>query len=184
MTLFTTSRCLRAVLILVAIAPGSLEAQRRRPTQEAAPTGAWPPISIGINGGYDDNSQGTVLGAQIRAPILRNGKIELMPGGSVTFLTGLKEYQFNLDAVFAMAGQRGGLYVAGGLAARNTIYEIGSERETRMGASIALGVRSGGGSRVGVHIEVRQIYVGSEFRPRPLTLGLDFPLWGGGSRRR
>jgi len=176
---FKTSRSLLAVLILLTLAPGALEAQRRGRGTQAAPTGDWRPISIGIHGGYDNTSQATMLGAQIRAPVVRSGKIEIMPSGSITFVTGLREYQFNLDAVYFLAGRAGGLYVAGGLAARNTIYPFESDRETKTGAGVAVGLRSMGNSRMGAHVEVRRVFVDPQLRPTAITVGLNLLLWGG-----
>ncbi len=183
MNRFDIQRSLLAVLLLIVFLPGALEAQRRGRGQQQVPTGPWAPISIGAHAGYDEASNGTVLGAQIRAPIVRNGKIELMPSGSVTFLTGLKEYQFNLDAVFVTGGRAGGLYAAGGLAVRNTIFLDQPGQQTRTGFGWAVGIRSGSGSRVGMQLEVRQIFVDADLRPRLLTFGLNFALWGGEPRR-
>lgn len=183
MTRFGIQRSLLAVLLLIALLPVAIEAQRRGRRQQQVPTGPWAPISIGAHLGYDEASNGTVLGAQIRAPIVRSGKIEIMPSGSVTFLTGLKEYQFNLDAVYVTGGRAGGLYAAGGLAVRSTIFLGESGRRTKTGFGWAVGIRSGGGSRIGTQLEVRQIFVDADLRPRLLTVGLNFPLWGAGPRR-
>lgn len=177
MTLSTTSCSLLAVLILGALAPVALEAQRR--TSTAAPTGGWAPMSIGAHVGYDNNSQATILGAQIHAPIVRSGMIEFMPSGNVTFLTGLKEYQLNLDAVWVSGGRNGGLYAGGGVAARNTVYEIGSERETRVGGSGVVGLRSGSGSIAGIQLEARKTWLDADFSPTAFTIGINISLWGG-----
>jgi hypothetical protein len=174
------SPALMAALLLVILMPGTLEAQRRGRAPQRAPRQAWPAATIGAQVGYDDVSQGNVLGAQIRVPVLRNAKVALMPSANVTFLTGLKEYQLNLDAVFVPGGRRGGIYVAGGLAARNTIFLGESERETRTGVGVAAGILTGAESRVGVQLEFRQIFVDEDLRPRLLTLGINVALWGGG----
>ena len=182
MTRFATSPNLLVALLFVPLVPQPLEAQRRGRAARQVPTAAWPAVSVGAHAGYDDASNGTVLGAQIRAPIVRSGKVEIMPSGNVTFLTGLKEYQFNLDAVFVPGGREGGLYVAGGLALRNTIFPGATVKETRTGAGLAVGIRSGAQARVGVQLEFRQIFVDSDLRPRLLALGINLPLWGGGDR--
>jgi len=176
-------RSLLATLLLGMLLPGALEAQRRGRSQEGVASGPWPPITIGIHFGYnDDLSSGTVLGAQIRMPIIRSAKIEVMPSGSVTFLTGLKEYQFNLDAVYVLGGRSGGLYAGGGLAVRNTLFTEGVGRETKTGGGVAVGFRSRPETKVGIQLEVRQIFLDSNLSPKVLTFGVNFPLWGGGSR--
>lgn len=180
MTRFQTSSTLTAALLLVTLLPGALEAQRRGRAARQGPTQSWPAPSIGAHVGYDDTSSGTVLGAQIRAPVVRSGRVEIVPSGNVTFLTGLKEYQLNVDAVFVTGGRRGGLYLAAGLAARNTIFPGASEKETKTGLGVAAGIRSGSGARVGTQLEFRQIFVDSDLRPRLLTFGVNIALWGGG----
>lgn len=148
-----------------------------------APT-PWPAVQIGARFGFDDNASSTVAGAQIRIPVVRGGWLELLPSGDVTFLAGLQEYQFNADAVYILGGGRGGLYLGGGLALRNTILE-GPERETRSGVNAVVGLTSRrlGGAPFGTQIEIRWVFLDAEFNPRNLTLGVNFPLWGGGSRR-
>jgi hypothetical protein len=168
-----------AAWIAVSLLPGDLEGQRRRGrSQPGQNTQPWPPISIGLHAGYDDTSKGTILGAQLRAPLLRSARIEFMPSGSVTFANGLKEYQLNLDAVWVLGGRAGGLYLAGGFALRNTIFSPGVGRESKSGGGVALGVRSSPTAGLGTQVELRQIFVDPTFRPRILTLGLNIPLWG------
>ncbi len=140
---------------------------------------------MGARVGYDDNANATVLGTQIRIPVVRGGWLELMPGADVTFLTGLKEYQFNGDAVFIYGSRAGGLYGAGGVAIRNTIFE-GAGRETRVGGSVAVGLmnRGSGDVPIGTQLEVRWVFIDAPFKPRVLTFGVNLPLWGWGQRGR
>ena len=109
-----------AVALLTLITPLATEGQRRGSQQAAA--ASWPSITVGAKVGYDNNSKGEVLGAQLRVPLLRSGAVELMPSAEVTFLAGLKEYQYVVEALYLLAGRRGGPYVGGGLAFRNTLY--------------------------------------------------------------
>lgn len=153
------------------------EAQRRGRQNRPQPTAPRPPVTVGVHAGYDDSSNGSVLGGQIRVPLTADGRFEIMPSGNVTFLSGLREYQFNLDGVWVTGGRRGGLYVAGGLAARNTVFD-GADEETKVGWGAAVGLKTRG--RVGVQIEVREIRVDDRLQPRLLTFGLNLALGGAG----
>lgn len=153
---------------------------------QAGPGGdgpGWAPVNVGIHLGFDENSQGEVLGAQMRIPVLPSGKVELMPVGSVTFAAGLKEYHFSLDAVYTMGGRRGGLYFGGGLAVRNTIFDDPG-RTTKTGWDAVVGLKSAGfaGTPIGTQLEVRWIFVDEDLKPRVLSLGVNLPLWGWGRR--
>lgn len=147
------------------------------------PTLPWPAIQAGIRFGYDENSQSTMAGAQIRVPVLRAGWLELMPSADVTFLRGLREYQLQGDVALIYGGRRGGVYLAGGPVARNSIFE-GPERETRYGSSVALGFmgRGSGDVPIGTQLEVRWTFVDAQFSPRTLSFGVNLPLWGWGRR--
>lgn len=170
-------RPLMALLTLSVLLPAGADAQRRGRAQQAD-VGRWAPVVAGVHGGYDDTSQANLLGAHLRIPVVRNGSLELVPGGNVTFAAGLKEYQLNVDAAYTLGGQNAGLYVAAGLAVRNTVF-LGTEAETKAGVGVAGGIRAGGpSSPVGLQVELRQIYVDPDLRPRVLTIGLNIPIWG------
>ncbi|HSG49332.1 MAG TPA: hypothetical protein VLA43_16035, partial [Longimicrobiales bacterium] len=113
--------------------PAALDGQSR-------PQG-WPPASAGFRAGYDYNSTGSVVGLQLRLPVLPSGFVEVVPNGEMTFLTGLREVQGGVDVVFVSGGRRGGLYAGGGVGWRNTLYE-GPERETRLAPTLVAGARS------------------------------------------
>ena len=176
-----------AVLGLLALtAPHGIEGQRRGPQQPAS--AAWPSITIGAKGGWDNNANAEVLGGQLRLPLLRNGSLELMPTADVTFATGLKEYQYAVEALFLQGDRRGGLYLGGGLAFRNTIYgaDASLPRETRQGYSVVVGskfgIASGG---LGVQLELRWVFIrDTPIDPQVVSFGINFPLTGRRSRGR
>ena len=176
--------------LLTFITPIATEGQRRGPRQPAA--AAWPSVTIGAKAGYDSKARGEVLGAQLRIPLLRNGTVELMPTADVTFLTGLKEYQYAVEALYLLSGRRGGLYVGGGLAFRNTIYAVDPNlpadpnlpRETRQGYSVVVGTKFGGSGGFGAQLEIRWVFIKqSPIDPQVVTFGVNIPLTGRGSRR-
>ena len=96
-----------ATLALI-LAPQGADAQRRG-RDDAPQQVPWPSLMAGIHVGYDENSQGEILGAQLRLPLVRDGKLELVPQANVTFATGLKEYAYGAELVLVPAGRRGGL---------------------------------------------------------------------------
>jgi len=179
-----------AVALLTFTTPFATEGQRRGPQQPAA--APWPSITIGVKAGYDSKTNAEVLGAQIRIPLLRSGTVELIPHTDVTFATALKEYQYAVDAVYLLSGRRGGLYVGGGLAFRNTIY--GSDpkvpRKTSQGYSVVVGTKFGGGGGLGAQLELRWVFISesglddvSSVDPQVVTFGVNIPLTGRGSRQ-
>lgn len=179
-------RSASAALVLGAaflLVPSPAHAQRMGGPQEGDGTG-WAPIQVGIHAGYDYKSTGELLGGQVRIPILPSGLVEVMPSADVTFLTGLKEYEYNLDAVAVSGGRRGGLYVGGGVAWRNTIYDDGAGRETRSGGTAVVGLKTNAvaGPGINVQIEMRWIFIRGPLKPRLLTFGVNVPLWGWGRR--
>ena len=181
-----SGRTTKAVLWILGMAlavPAAAEGQRRGRQAPAGP--GWVPISVGLHVGYDDSASGEVAGAQLRIPIVRSGRIELMPNADVTFLTGLKEYQFNLEAVFVFGGRTGGPYFGGGLGYRNSIFgdNPASPRETKRGYTATVGIKSTGiGAAFGTQLEIRWIFLEDIRNARIITLGVNFPLWGRGSR--
>ena len=173
-----------AIALLTFLTPLATEAQRRGSQQPAA--ASWPSITIGVKAGYDNSAKAEVLGAQVRIPLLRNGAVELMPTADVTFPTGLNEYQYAVEALYLLSGRRGGLYVGGGLAFRNTIFgaDPNLPRETRQGYSVVLGSKFGGGGSFGAQLEIRWVFIEqSPIDPQVITFGVNIPLTGRSSRR-
>lgn len=181
----------RALVVIAAAGPivhAPAVAQFREPGQSAGgPDTSWPAVSVGPRIGYDQGSMGELVGLQVHVPILRSGHVELMPNADVTFLTGLREYQFNAEAVYLTGGRRGGIYAGGGLAFRNSIYGSDPEtpRSTERGYSVVAGVRSIGTGPFGVQLEVRWTFLDVAVRnPRSISLGINFQLWGRRSEER
>jgi hypothetical protein len=115
-----------------------------------------------------------------------------MPSADVSFVTGLKEYQYAVDALYVFGGARGGPYVGGGLAFRNTIYgrEANLPRETRRGYSVVIGSKFEADARFGVQLEIRWVFISespddevSPIDPQVVSLGINIPLTGRGNPR-
>lgn len=171
-----------SLALLLAVAAHPAEAQRFGQPVPGGNAGGWPNPWAGIRVGWDYNNQATVLGAQLRIPVLPTGHVELVPNGDITFLTGLREYQGGVDAVAVSGGRRGGVFAGVGLAWRNTVWDEGSPRRTRTAPVTVAGVWSNrmAGAPFGTQLEVRWTWLDRAFKPRVLSLGVNFPLWGGG----
>ncbi|MDA0313427.1 MAG: hypothetical protein O2992_15125 [Gemmatimonadetes bacterium] len=176
---------LRGGLIITAFAlflPTAADAQRRGRQDEVKLP--WPQILAGIHFGYDDKSNGAIIGVQARIPLLRNGRLEFAPNTDLTFVRGLREREYNLEAVVIPGGRRGGLYAGGGVAWRNSIFTSGpgGPRETIRGFSVLLGLKSGTVAEFfGSQIELRWVFLdGVPFDPQTITFGVNFPLTGRG----
>ena len=153
--------------------------QGQQPGQPGGSAG-WAPAAAGVRFGYDQAARGEVIGAQLRIPVLPDGRVEVMPGADITFLTGLRDYGFNLDALYVSGGRRGGIYAGGGLALRNSLFtdEPGADRETKTGVGAVVGVKGGGPGPFGTQVEFRWVFLpNDDYDPRTISLGVNFPLW-------
>ena len=162
--------------------PGAAQAQQPGGAAEAS----WPAISAGARFGYDQSANGEVIGVQVRIPVLRSGALEVVPNGDVTFLTGLREYGLNVDAVYVRGGRSGGLYAGGGFSLRNSIFgtELDAERTNELGYGAVIGLKTGISGGIGTQIEFRWIFFPDiDYDPRAVTLGVNVPLWGWNSSR-
>lgn len=174
-----TSIALPLVLaVALATLPASASGQRR----PSSPATGWPPVEIGIHGGFDYRSTGSVFGGQMRIPLLRSGFVELVPNGSVNFVRELRESMVGADLVGVLGGRQGGVYVGGGVTWRNALYD--GVKTTKTEPTIVVGLRSSRtfGAPFGVQLEVRWIQVSAPIKPKFLTFGLNVPLWGWGER--
>ncbi len=169
------------ILAALAAAPASLHAQ-------ASADRGWKPAEIGLRAGYDNNSQGSVVGAQLHIPLLPSGLVELSPNGDITFYRGLKDYQVAIDAVFVTGARRAGFFGGVGWARRRSIFSDGeTPREWKAGWDLVAGVRTAADPRatlpVGIQLEMRWVFVDDVYKPQVLTFGVNVPLWGWGGRR-
>lgn len=173
-----------ALALCFAVSPGAATAQWRGQAPRTVSRTGWAPAWAGVRAGWDYGKRATVLGAQLRIPALPSGMLELVPTGDITFVTGLREYQGGVDAVFVSGGREGGVYAGVGLTWRNTVWDRSSVRETRTVPVTVAGLRTGlfPGAPFGAQLEMRWLWVDQPLKPRALTLGINFPLWGGGGR--
>lgn len=167
-----------AALLLGLVPPSEAAAQLR--TEPPEPPSPGRALTVGARVGVDIANDGLVLGGQIRIPVDPWRRVEVMPSASVDFLSGITEMQLEADAAVFVDRQRR-LYVGGGAAFRNTVYEDtgpeGGEREFRTGYSLIAGARTraGGPLDFGTQLQIRYVSV-DRFEPLYLTLGLNFPL--------
>jgi len=173
-----------ALALLLAMALASLPAPGSAQSRRPPTSSGWSPILVGVHGGYDYTSTGSLLGAQMRIPLHPSGYVELVPNGDVLFLPQLKEYTAGADLVAVSGGKLGGIYAGGGLTWRDAFSD--GVRSTKRAPTIVVGLRSPPlfGSPVESQIEVRWIRVETPVKPKFLTLGINVPLWGWADRTR
>jgi hypothetical protein len=166
------------LLVSTAIATPSLTAQARPGAQAETPEG-WAPPSFGIRGGYDNRKQRNLVGAQARLPVLPGGQVELMPSMDVTFLLlGVKDYQYNIEAVYVFGGRAGGFYGGGGLGIRNSLFGDAQVRSTKLGYTAVVGIRLVGLGLVVPQVEYRAVFISAApISYQQLTLGVNIALW-------
>lgn len=155
-----------------------------RPATAQAPPGTanmgWPAPEAGVRFGYDNSQRQEVLGALLRIPVLRSGHVELTPNGDVTFLRGIKEYQFNGEAVYMVSGRDGGFYAGGGVGLRNTIpsSNLGGGRKTITTYSVVAGVKFTALGPANLIFEFRRIFASDiVVDPQLLSVGVTIRLW-------
>lgn len=177
---------LGAALVVLAISgasvpmlPSTAYAQLRAPL--GASSGGWAPIGIGVRVGRDSALHYNVVGGQLRIPVLPNGALELMPNMDVTFARGSKVYEYNLELVYVVGGDVGGLYGGGGIGFRRARFgpDPSVPRETARGYTGVLGLKIGGLGHVVPQVEWRWVWVSKEdINPQQVTLGVNVALWG------
>jgi len=167
------------VLALSAAAPVALAAQA--PGAQDEYPGPWAPPSFGVRAGYDNQQRHNVLGGQVRLPVLPRGQVELVPSLDVTFLSGLKEYQYNLELVYVLDGRSGGIYAGAGLGWRNTVWSSDPAdltRSTERGFTAVLGIRIVELGIVVPQIEYRGVFIdAAPVNYQQLTIGVNLALW-------
>lgn len=165
-----------ACVALGTLGPDAAAAQLSPQRQQ----GGWPPLEIGARVGYDNIQRQEVVGVLLRIPVLPNRTIELLPSADVTFLRGLKEYQFSADAVYVFASADGGLYAGGGIGLRSTFPPATPPqgRQTITTFALVAGLKLTNLNRVNPMLEFRRIFA-SELvvDPQLLSIGVTFELW-------
>lgn len=161
-------------VLVSTLAPGSAEAQRRRPGAYRGPGPfAQPAPSLGVRGGYDFGGDLWSAGAQLRVPAGRT--LELIPSGDAFFAGGRTDWQLNADLALRL-GPRGGLYAGGGAGLLGRDPDGDGEASTALGPNVFAGIRfPGRRGDVRPFIEARWTFVEGE-APFRLTAGLGFPL--------
>jgi hypothetical protein len=132
-------------------------------------------VLLGAHVGMEQHAafEGLLLGGQAHVLVDPWGRVTLLPNAHFEFRNGVRDWQANADAAFMPTRS---LYLGGGLAFRNTIYDEELGRETRRGYSLFLGLRAPAvQGRLSAQIEVRWSFI-SQLRPRTLTVGLNYPV--------
>jgi hypothetical protein len=179
MTRINLFRAALAVAVAATLLPQGALAQLGRIPGDEVPAG-WPPIEIGARIGYDNSQRNEVAGAMLRIPVHPSAHVEVLPSLDVTFLRGLREYQYNFEAVYLTAGRSGGLYGGGGIGFRNTIVPSDPDAGRRMLTtySIVVGAKFGGDGRVNPVLEFRRVFASDlAVDPQQVTLGATVELW-------
>jgi hypothetical protein len=141
--------------------------------QQGSSTGQWMGALLGAHVGIDYLFEGFVVGGQTIFLVDPWGRLALIPNAEIELRQGIRDWQANADA--ALMPLRG-VYVGGGLAWRNTIFDEQAGRETRRGYSAFVGYRDPPApGRVSPQIELRWSFIAG-IRPRTLTLGANYPL--------
>lgn len=173
---------LRSLLVLLAlgaiIGPDAAAQVRRGRTQPTAPP--WSPISIGVRFGWDQVAVGEVLGAQLRIPVVRSGVVEIMPHAELVWPRRSRDEQVGVEVAFVPGGVRRGVFLAGGVAWRETslgAQTAGGPRDSFFGYSLALGGMARLG-RLEVEAALRWVFLNdSNYSPNAATVGVSFPFW-------
>jgi hypothetical protein len=167
-------------LLALAVTAGELRAQAV-PGEAAGQQGglrSWAPPSFGVRLGWDQRQREEMLGGQVRIPIVPSGVVEVMGSADVTFLLNLKEYQYNLEAVYVLDGRAGGLYGGAGLGFRNSIYPGSVRRTTDVGYTAVAGFRLVGLGLIVPQLEYRWIFINdAPFNYQTLAIGVNLALW-------
>ena len=130
-------------------------------------------VTMGAHVGVDYLFEGFLIGGQAHFLLDPWGRIALIPNAEYEIRRGLRDWQANLDAsVMPVLG----VYVGGGVAFRNSIFDEEVGRETVQGWSFFFGYRAPPAPRrVSPHVELRWSFVG-DIKPRMLTVGVNYPL--------
>jgi hypothetical protein len=136
-------------------------------------------MEIGIRAGYDNGLREELVGALLRVPVLASGRVEFMPNMDITFLRGLKEYQYNIEAVYlTVPGE--GVYVGGGMGFRSTILpsDPAAGRQTITTWNLVIGAKFEINERLNAMVEFRRAFASDlAVDPQQISLGASIELW-------
>ena len=141
------------------------------------PTSArWNP-SVGARTGWITRDADGSLGALLRVPVpVPLVAPALMASGGLIFRAGLTERQSLVELTFDLTRIA---YVGAGAAALNSVFEVGTEPETKLGYSIVGGIRGGVSGPVGILLELRWVRVDNQ-KPSFIMFALTYGLRGPG----
>ena len=111
--------------------------------------------------------------------MVRDGTFQVVPNVGVTFLPGIREYQYSGEVSWVPGGRRGGLFLTGGIGWRDTVRPdlADSGRDTLFGYVAGGGFKAAVGP-VDFELALRWIFLNDTgYGPTPFTLGLSYPLW-------
>jgi hypothetical protein len=95
-------------------------------------------------------------------------------GGDFVFHSGLVELQGVADVT---SGFLRPIYLGGGPAVLNSVFEDSPERQTKGGFTVVAGLRGGGVGALTTDFSFRLVRV-AELHPRYFTLALGYPVFG------
>jgi hypothetical protein len=173
-----------AAALFLGTADANAQVRRGRQQPEAPP---WAPISVGVRGGWEQERLASdgMLGAEVRLPVLRDGRVEVVPSFDAIFLNPEREDQVNLDVFYVPGGRGGGVFIGGGFAWRQSVIAgigQGVSRQRYTGFNIALGGKQPVGP-VHLMLTVRWTLLNdTEFDPNSVAIGVSLPLWSAGPR--
>jgi hypothetical protein len=130
-------------------------------------------VSLGAHVGINYLFEGFLIGGQGVLHVDPWGLLQLMPSAQIEFRQGIRDWQANADA--SLTAYRG-IYLGGGLAYRNSIFDETAGRETVRGTSVFVGFREPAiPRRVAPQLELRWTFVAG-IRPRMITIGVNYPV--------
>jgi hypothetical protein len=148
------------------------------------------PITVGVRGGWEQEQRasGGTFGVEAHIPIRRDGAIEVVPSIDAIYLRRLStEYQYNLDAVFVPGRRRGGVFIGGGVAWRQSVIAgFGADpgRRTYFGYNIVLGAKNQLGP-IQFLLGLKWVLLSdTAYDPSSISISLQMPLWNSGVQRR
>jgi hypothetical protein len=130
-------------------------------------------LSLGAHVGVDYLFEGFLIGGQGVVMVDPWGILQIVPNAEFEFRQGLRDWQANADASISPVR---GIFVGGGVAYRNSIFDEVVGRETRRGSSVFVGYREPAAPRrINPQVELRWTFVAG-IRPRMLTIGVNYPI--------